>query len=319
MFGRITKEARMRTVQATSKKEQSSASLSLVLEEFTDDKSPMHLVYQKRGEGLCPLQTSDHPMFFFPRCASTFDIRQPTDKNARQLDAFMFAVVPPNTPFQVYGNTAISDSVLFKATPELVRDTGNAYGVEVAQRFSSLKSATIMTRTNWLNEIMHRYVYERAISQNLNNAATRFLEQEIVKEVFYRLEEFAILDKNRFDLDTLAIDHRSPLLRAAMAYVDANLFRDITVTDIARHVGTSESTVLREFQTRLDRSPTTYIVSRRLEEAMILVKSKRYSVSQVSDIVGYENVSAFSAAFKKCFGLTPSQVITKDPRSVVET
>lgn len=51
---------------------------------------------------------------------------------------------------------------------------------------------------------------------------------------------------------------------------------------------------------------------------MILIKGQRYSVSQVSDIVGYENVSAFSAAFKKRFALTPSQVIVKDPVNISE-
>jgi AraC-like DNA-binding protein len=50
---------------------------------------------------------------------------------------------------------------------------------------------------------------------------------------------------------------------------------------------------------------------RRLEEAMSLIKSLRYSVGQVSDILGYENPSAFSAAFKKQFGISPSDVVAK--------
>jgi AraC-like DNA-binding protein len=51
---------------------------------------------------------------------------------------------------------------------------------------------------------------------------------------------------------------------------------------------------------------------------MLLLKGQTYSISQISDIVGYENVSAFSAAFKKHFGVTPSQVIVKDPAKLVQ-
>ena len=165
---------------------------------------------------------------------------------------------------------------------------------------------------------MHRYVYERVVSRKQDNDATRFLEKELVKEIYYRIEEYAVRDKSRFDLDGKATDLRSPLLRAAMGFIEGNLFRDISIADICRKVDASESTILREFQNRLGKAPTTYIAERRLEEAMILIKGQRYSVSQVSDIVGYENVSAFSAAFKKRFGLTPSQVIVKDPVNIAE-
>lgn len=290
---------------------------SLVIEELADQHGPLSIHYQKRGEGLCPSYTTPLLSVFMPRCASNFEVRLPIERHARTLDAYSLAVIPSDTRFQVFGNTAISDAVTFTVSKAIVDSTAALYGIDIGQRFANLRSVAILTRTNWLNEVMHRYVYERTVSKNSDNNATRFLEQEIVKEVYYRLDEQALLDKSRFDLDNLATDLRSPLLRAAMAFVDANLFRDIAVADIARQVGVSESTVLREFQTRLERSPSSYIVERRLEESMILIKSQRYSIGQVSDIVGYENVSAFSAAFKKKFGATPSQVVTKNPKDAM--
>lgn len=58
-------------------------------------------------------------------------------------------------------------------------------------------------------------------------------------------------------------------------------------------------------------SPTTYayIKDRRLEEALLLLKSKKYAVGEVAVLVGYENFGAFSDAFKVKFGKVPSQIV----------
>jgi len=45
---------------------------------------------------------------------------------------------------------------------------------------------------------------------------------------------------------------------------------------------------------------------RRLEEASLLIHTGRYAVSHVARIVGYENVSAFTQAFKRKYGVLPS-------------
>jgi AraC-like DNA-binding protein len=275
----------------------------------------MGIDHQRRAEGLWPTFSAAQPTFFFARCATTFAIKIPADLGAQTLDAYTVAILPVQTSIQLYGHSAISDGVYLSAGPGLITTVEKTYQVHCTHFGGGIR---ILPRTNWLNEVMHRYVYERVVAKQKDNTATQFLEQEIVKEMHYRVEEFAQRDKSRFDLDTHATDLRSPLLRTAMTFVEANLFRDITVEDIAKEVNTSSSTVLREFQTRIGKSPNAYLVDRRLEEAMALIKSQRYSIGQVSDIVGYENLSAFSAAFKKRFGLTPSQVVTKDPADLAK-
>jgi AraC-like DNA-binding protein len=292
--------------------------LSLVIEEFNNPSGLMPICYQKRAEGLWPLVSFANPSFFFARCASSFEIRSPVDASGRVLDAYSIAIIAPNIPVQFYGNSAISDGVYLSASNQLIQEVCERYSIDFMTRLQTISSLAILPRTNWLNEIMHRYVYERVDSNNQDNIATRFLEQEIVKEIHYRIGDYAVRDKSRFDLDGKATDLRNPTLRAAMTFIESHLFRDITVEDISKKIGISESTLLREFQARLGKSPTAYIIDRRLEEAMILIKSQRYAIGQVSDIVGYENLSAFSAAFKKKFGLTPSQVAVKDPVQITK-
>jgi AraC-like DNA-binding protein len=290
---------------------------SLLLEEFIDLSGDLQISYQKRAAGFwSPLDFSE-PAFFMPRCASVFAMREKGASTEIKIDSYMVAIVLPGSNIECYGNSSVSDGVLFSPRKELIQKTASTFGLTIDFGKLVHKPVTTLSRTNWLNEIMHRYVYERVIARRSDSIATRFLEQEIVKEFYFRVIEHNELKKSRFDIDMRATDLRSPLLREAMTFIEANIFRDISIEDIVRKTGVSESTLLREFKERLGTSPSVYITVRRLEEAMLLLKGQTYSISQISDIVGYENVSAFSAAFKKHFGVTPSQVIVKDPAKLV--
>ena len=48
--------------------------------------------------------------------------------------------------------------------------------------------------------------------------------------------------------------------------------------------------------------------ARRLDESLLLLKSKRYAVGEVATMVGYKNFAAFSQAFRARFGVKPSDV-----------
>jgi AraC-like DNA-binding protein len=278
---------------------------SLVLEELVDPSGRLGIAYQKRSDGPYPPLGFAEPIAFFARLSSRFTIRAPKTP-VTLLDAYVFALVPAGDVLQMTGDTAIADGVAFVPSRELLGSVGKDYGVPLVERLAALSELVVLPRTNWLNEVMHRYVFERVVARNRANKATTFLEDEIVKELYYRLDEHQREGGGRSDLDTFQ-GGRGSVLRRAMDFIEANLFRDIAVREIAARSGVSESTLLREFQKRLKKSPLNYVIDRRLEEAMILIKSQRYAVGQVSDMVGYENVSAFSAAFKKRFGVSPSQ------------
>jgi AraC-like DNA-binding protein len=58
-------------------------------------------------------------------------------------------------------------------------------------------------------------------------------------------------------------------------------------------------------------SPSDYLRAVRMEKAWALLPGNRHSVTQVAELVGYTNLSAFSKAFKKHFNMTARQR-TKD-------
>ena len=54
-------------------------------------------------------------------------------------------------------------------------------------------------------------------------------------------------------------------------------------------------------------SPYQYIKNYRLEQAVNMLQSGM-SIKQISESIGYENVSSFSTAFKKKYGIYPSEM-----------
>jgi transcriptional regulator GlxA family with amidase domain len=98
------------------------------------------------------------------------------------------------------------------------------------------------------------------------------------------------------------------ILVRAIRFIEANLFEELKLEDIAKRSGASVSTLLRRFKEEVHTTPYTYIKNRRLEEAHRLLANSDHAVSDVAILVGYENFGAFSEAFKEKFGHAPSKL-----------
>lgn len=281
----------------------------IVLEELSDDEGPLGLAYFKGSDLFGITAQFGRPSCIFPRCHSMLRIE--FGKKNLQLDAYAVLLVPPKIEYKISGVTPISHFSVFIPKETILARTSEIFSIEADEWSKIFAEPLIFRRPNWLNEVMHRYVYERVVAGNKDNYATSFLEPELMKEIYYSSKEKNIALKNRFNLDDQNLDKKSPLVRKAMIYIEAHLFNNFGMEDLAAELSASESTILRAFTKDLRRSPFSYIKERRLDEANALLKTCKFSVSEVAALVGYENVSAFISAFKGRFGHTPSSVERK--------
>ncbi len=87
--------------------------------------------------------------------------------------------------------------------------------------------------------------------------------------------------------------------------VENNLFNNLSLDELAFLANRSRSSFKRDFEKAYSISPQKYIRDRKLEAACSeLAKGKQ--ASELYDAYGYENLSNFSTAFKKKFGVTPT-------------
>ena len=84
--------------------------------------------------------------------------------------------------------------------------------------------------------------------------------------------------------------------------------KDWGVGMLARIAGMSRSSFASQFCSLVGQPPLSYVSSWRMQmAAQLLRKQKKMSLSEVSDKVGYQSQPAFSKAFKRHHGVSPSQ------------
>lgn len=79
---------------------------------------------------------------------------------------------------------------------------------------------------------------------------------------------------------------------------------DFVCRNIAEQLGISEVYLGRLFKEENGISPRKFLIEARMEEAKSLLE-EHFSVTQVSQMVGYKDVFQFSKAYKKYYGYSP--------------
>ncbi len=247
---------------------------------------------------------ADRPLLYFPRNASAFMVEVEDPRASHRVDASSVMLLPGGAVYDIASVTSVAEIVAVLPSRELLRKTARQYAIAEAVMDAFFETSHRLVRTTWLDELHHRYVFERLASGQTGNLATAFLEMEIVKEAYF------LGTNGHRSCTCVQLSHLSTgdtLTNRALAFIEGRLFEPLTLPEIANAVGASRSGVLRAFRRHVGKPPNEYLRDRRLEEASILIGTGRYAVGHVARIVGYENVSAFSQAFKRKYQVLPSE------------
>ncbi|AFZ30276.1 transcriptional regulator, AraC family [Gloeocapsa sp. PCC 7428] len=82
-----------------------------------------------------------------------------------------------------------------------------------------------------------------------------------------------------------------------------------SVSELAQQVGVSVSTLHRGFPALFNTTAIGYLTQQRLEKAEMLLRQGDLKVAEVANLVGYGHLGHFAAAFKRQYGITPSQCL----------
>ncbi len=96
-------------------------------------------------------------------------------------------------------------------------------------------------------------------------------------------------------------------VKEILDFLQGNLYRKITIKDIAGAVGKSESTVKLLFSQFQKDGIIKYYNSLKIKEAKKLIREGRYNITQISDLLCYDNPQYFSKCFKLYANMTPSE------------
>ena len=97
------------------------------------------------------------------------------------------------------------------------------------------------------------------------------------------------------------------LLRRVRDRIDRDYAQPLDVEALARGVHLSAGHLSRAFRAVYGESPYSYLMTRRIERAMTLLRRGDMSVTDVCFAVGCASLGSFSARFTEIVGETPSE------------
>ena len=102
------------------------------------------------------------------------------------------------------------------------------------------------------------------------------------------------------------------LLRRVRDRIDREYAQPLDVEALARGVNMSAGHLSRQFRLAYGESPYSYLMTRRIERAMALLRRGDQSVTEVCFAVGCSSLGTFSTRFTELVGVPPS-TYRRDP------
>ena len=96
-------------------------------------------------------------------------------------------------------------------------------------------------------------------------------------------------------------------IKEILDFLHDNIYGRITVADVARHVGKSESTVKQQFSLYRKSGIMKYYNNLKIKEARHLIREGKYNMTQIADMLYFDNPQYFSKCFKAFTHMTPRE------------
>jgi len=276
-----------------------------LLDQVVDLSGPMGIAYERSVGFYKNAHTHDRAMLVMPRGSSVVKVRTGGSRVAYEIDQASLLIVPRRVEHEDESLTSIFDTIALFPSASLLSEVAGDEKIARSRVDAVFGRCQKLARSRWLDQLLQEYVFARVVSRRESARTLAFFERQLLAELLAP----ARVTKTSAAADLLATLGDTVTSRA-LRHIESNLFSRLPLTTIARVAFSSPSTLLRQFQRDTGKTPYAYIKARRLEEARRLIGTGRDPIGDVATLVGYENVGAFSTAFKKHFGVSPSSIRT---------
>ena len=115
--------------------------------------------------------------------------------------------------------------------------------------------------------------------------------------------------ENQSDLnnDDANIENCAYVIQNIEKYIEENLDKKLSLTDIAESIHMNKSYISRMFKEKAGENLFDYINKRKIAKAKQLIKNNELRMYEIALNVGMEDTAYFSRVFKKYEGISPSE------------
>lgn len=154
-------------------------------------------------------------------------------------------------------------------------------------------------------EVIKNLIQDIQNCNNSNEFGSEILKESLFVQLMVLMNRlFLNSDKNR-DIEDIQYDKT---IEGVLNYINSNLENDLSIDTIASEFFISKYYLMRKFKNQIGSSIHNYVVQKRLILARSLI-SDGLSMSSVCSRCGFNDYSSFVRAFKKVYGVSPSNYI----------
>lgn len=179
---------------------------------------------------------------------------------------------------------------------EMLRNFSMEYGYTAATGNHSPAIIPLSTGGVMANYMESLRAYETVFKQEGS--------QELLK--VKQKEAILILLQFHPEFKDILFDFSEPGKIDLEAFMNRNYHFNVGLQRFAFLTGRSLSTFKRDFEKIFNLTPSRWLLQRRLQEAYYMIKEKSKVSSDIYLELGFEDLSHFSFAFKKQYGIAPS-------------
>ena len=152
--------------------------------------------------------------------------------------------------------------------------------------------------------------------------------QSLISEVEKKEDAYEVICQNYLNILLLNLVRRTkaPLRLAPQKnttkectyiknYIDIHYSEPITLDTLANETYLDKYYLVHVFKKHFDTTPIHYLIDKRIDESKHLLETTHHTVSQISNIVGFNSQSYFTQTFRKKMGCTPAEYRKRERKS----
>jgi transcriptional regulator GlxA family with amidase domain len=138
------------------------------------------------------------------------------------------------------------------------------------------------------------------IERAFDRSTAQHVERNFSHEIRRTYEEYRYMDGGNAPLD-------DELIVEAQVWIESNVAAQITVAELASHIGVSARTLDRRFRAATGTSPRNYWQRQRALLAKQLLENTNLTISEIAYRVGYQDAGHFARIFRREVSIAPSE------------
>ncbi len=264
-------------------------------------------------------------------CASGQEIS--VDRTADEIPVDSIIFIPAHTSASredidaLLKNNSALISWLESNAKKMEKLAANCSAVFFLAEANLLEGHPVTTAWFLANEFRVRYpsitLEQNALSVSSDNISTagastayqdlvlQMIEKKGGKHIARLLAKYLMIDNQRSTQAPFAIlsatDSQDSIVKKAENWIRKNLSTEFSIDEIAQHIGVSQRTLIRHFQSDIHESPQSLTQKLRIEKSKILLETTELALPDIVQRVGYSDESAFRRIFKRHCQLSPRE------------